>query len=93
MYGISFIFILLLKNKKLPLILNINEFKKLYKDMILLILKNENKKDEKNIKNYEKICLDVVELLKEKYIFEKSDEMKDEFINAKIEKEILDKYF
>ena len=61
--------------------------------MILLILKNENKKDEKNIKNYEKICLDVVELLKEKYIFEKSDEMKDEFINAKIEKEVLDKYF
>ena len=93
MYGISFIFILLLKNKKLPLILNINEFKKLYKDMILLILKNENNKDEKNIKNYEKICLDVVELLKEKYIFEKSDEMKDEFINAKIEKEVLDKYF
>ena len=93
LYGISYIFILLLKNKKLPLIINISEVKKLFNELMILILKNENQKDQKNIKDYEKICLNLVELLKEKLIFEKNDELKNEFVNAKVENDILEKYF
>ena len=93
LYGISFIFILLLKNKKLPLIFNISEVKKLFNELMILILKNENQKDQKNIKDYEKICLNLVDLLKDKLIFEKNDELKNEFVKAKIGNDILEKYF